>query len=59
MSYSDGDFLMWIRNRLVNVYGESPNTDFVLRLQQISEKQSGEHRFGPEDVDEQDRGLLR
>lgn len=25
-------FLEWIADRMVNVYGESPNVDFVLRL---------------------------
>jgi hypothetical protein len=31
----DKEFLQWIHDRLVNRYGESPNTDFVLRLQEI------------------------
>lgn len=42
MNLSDKEFLTWIRDRIVNVYGESPNTDFVLRLGKIIEKTSSE-----------------
>jgi hypothetical protein len=38
MAYSDGDIVMWIRNRLVTQYGESPGVDFVDRLAEIAEK---------------------
>lgn len=31
------DFLDWIADRLVNVYGESPNIDFVLSLRKRAE----------------------
>jgi hypothetical protein len=31
----DREFLAWIRDRLVHVYGESPNVDFIRRLDQI------------------------
>jgi hypothetical protein len=34
---SDKEFLEWIRDRIVHVYGESPNTDFVLRLGDIAQ----------------------
>ena len=27
MALTDAEFLTWIRDRLVNVYGESPNVD--------------------------------
>lgn len=35
---NDTEFLRWIRDRLVHVYKESPNTDFVLRLDKIIER---------------------
>jgi hypothetical protein len=31
----DSEFLSWLKERLINVYGESPNVDFVLRLGEI------------------------
>lgn len=34
---NDREFLEWVRDRLVAVYGESPNVDFVLRLGRIAE----------------------
>jgi hypothetical protein len=33
------EFLHWIANRLVNVYKEHPNTDFVLKLKEIADDQ--------------------
>jgi hypothetical protein len=36
---TDAEFLTWIRDRLVHVYGESPNVDFVHRLNAIIEAQ--------------------
>lgn len=50
MTYSDGEFLMWMRNRLVNSYGESTSTDFVQRLEQIAQLLGT--GFGPIDSDE-------
>lgn len=35
----DEDFLRWIAERLVNIYGESPNVDFVLRLREMAAKE--------------------
>jgi hypothetical protein len=35
LNQRDVDHLTWIRERLVHVYGESPNVDFVLRLGEI------------------------
>lgn len=35
---TDSEFLTWIRDRIVHVYGESPNVDFVLRLGQVIDK---------------------
>lgn len=32
MEHPDATFLAWIADRLVSVYGESANVDFVLRL---------------------------
>jgi hypothetical protein len=33
----DRRFLSWLADRLVYVYGESPNVDFVLKLRELSE----------------------
>jgi hypothetical protein len=33
---SDREFLYWLAERLVNVYGESPNVDFIQRLRTIA-----------------------
>ena len=35
---TDKEFLEWLRDRLVYVYNESPNVDFVWRLNEIIEK---------------------
>ena len=32
----DSEFLNWLADRLVHVYGESPNVDFVLKLREIA-----------------------
>jgi hypothetical protein len=32
----DAAFLKWVALRLVHVYGEGANTDFVMRLKRIS-----------------------
>jgi hypothetical protein len=36
MMNSDREFLEWLAERLVNVYGESPNVDFVQRLRVVA-----------------------
>jgi len=33
------DFLNWIADRLVNVYGESENIDFIIKLRSIPNSQ--------------------
>lgn len=33
---ADREFLLWLANRLVNVYGESPNVDFVQKTVAIA-----------------------
>lgn len=33
----DRAFLEWLAQRLVNVYGESPDVDYVTKLQSIAE----------------------
>ena len=33
---NDKEFLEWLIDRLVHVYGESPNMDFIHRLRKIS-----------------------
>lgn len=35
---TDSDFLRWLAERLVNVYKEDPNTDFVLKLKSIADE---------------------
>lgn len=35
---SDSDFLSWMYNRIINIYGESPNTDFMHRFHKIMVK---------------------
>ena len=37
---NDSQFLLWISDRLVNVYGENENTDFVLKLRELADKNS-------------------
>jgi hypothetical protein len=34
----DRDFLSWLRERLINVYGESENVDFVHKLTAIRDR---------------------
>lgn len=34
---TDKEFLNWLADRLVNVYNESPNVDFVHKLKKIAE----------------------
>lgn len=34
----DKNFLEWLANRLVDVYGESPNVDIVHKLRAIAER---------------------
>jgi hypothetical protein len=34
----DYKFLEWMADRLVAVYGESPNTDFVQKLRRIADR---------------------
>lgn len=33
---TDREFLLWLVDRLVHVYGESPSVDFVHRLRSIA-----------------------
>ena len=34
----DKEFLNWIADRLVNVHGEHPDTDFILSLRERADK---------------------
>lgn len=34
---SDAEYLRWLRDRLIYVYSESPNCDYVKRLERIIE----------------------
>jgi len=35
---TDAEFIRWIRDRIVHHYGESPGTDFVLKLGEVATK---------------------
>lgn len=35
---SDYEFMKWLENRMIHVYGESENVDFLHRLRRIQEK---------------------
>lgn len=37
---NDSDFLNWVADRLVHVYGESENVDFVRRLRILAREHS-------------------
>lgn len=32
------EFLLWLIERLIHVYGENPNVDFIHRLKEIAEE---------------------
>lgn len=34
----DSEYLFWLRDRLINVYGEDQNVDFVQKLYSIARK---------------------
>lgn len=40
MNESNKEFLSWLRDRLINVYGESPGTDFVQKIAKIVESEA-------------------
>jgi len=37
------NFLSWLAERLVEVYGERPNTDFVQYLRRIADEERSRH----------------
>ena len=39
---TDKEHLQWIHNRIVEVYGESENVDFLIRMRKIIDKQETE-----------------
>lgn len=43
---SDAFHLGWIYNRLVNIHGENPQVDYMLRLKSIVEEKLEETRSG-------------
>lgn len=61
----DTEFVTWIRNRLVNVYGESENVDFVQRLDTIIQRTEAtidilkKWNFGPSGGDFDKRTLIQ
>ena len=50
---TDKEFLNWMVGRLVNVYNEDENTDFVLRLSVIANKNIGVVEKKDVDIDHQ------
>lgn len=46
----DKEFLNWLADRLVNVYNESPNVDFVLKLKQIADNMEKAYEEGYSDA---------
>lgn len=38
----DAEFLSWLADRLINVYGESPNVDFVHKLRSVANRLENE-----------------
>lgn len=43
----DNEFLNWLADRLVHVYGESPNVDFVLKLKAIANNIGSDQSLNP------------
>jgi hypothetical protein len=50
---TDNEFLNWMVGRLINVYNEDENTDFVLRLKAIADKSIGVVEENDVDIDHQ------
>ena len=50
---TDNEFLNWMVGRLINVYNEDENTDFVLRLKAIADKSTGIVEENDVDIDHQ------
>tara|TARA_R110000822_G_scaffold10794_2_gene40478 strand:- start:602 stop:844 length:243 start_codon:yes stop_codon:yes gene_type:complete len=50
---TDNEFLNWMVGRLVDVYNEDENTDFVLRLKAIADKSTGVVEENNVDIDHQ------
>lgn len=38
---TDAEIINWVADRLTTVYGENPNTDFVLRLRKVKTAAEG------------------
>ena len=49
LSERDGAFLDWIADRLINVHGDDPNVDFVLRLRELAGR--GRNNLTPRQAD--------
>ncbi len=54
----DSTFFHWLAERLVHVYGESPNVDFVLSLRERSERTKGHKRREAELLEAKNRYLM-
>ena len=46
---TDADFLKWVAARLIFVYGESPNVDFVLKLEELAKSLEFKYSSGTMD----------
>lgn len=42
---TNSQFLLWLSDRLVYVYGESENTDFIFKLRELASEQSEPHKI--------------
>jgi hypothetical protein len=47
---TDKEFLLWLHYRLIHRYGESENTDFVIRLKAIAWRSDDSFKGGKPDV---------
>ncbi len=41
----DSEFLFWLRDRLINVYGEDPHIDYVQKLYSIARKVEDDENY--------------
>ncbi len=57
---TDAQFLQWLHKRLINVYRENPDVDFVVRLKAIADMLKAAYEFCiVEEADELQRGAQK
>ena len=47
----DSEFLFWLRDRLINVYGEDPHIEYVQKLYSIARKVEDDENYWNEVID--------